>query len=153
VTNETRVKPADGTLIIEKFINKELKLTPMSNHGAYFASCYSVDPLLLLAINYHESHYCQDYPSFINDSRHNCGGIMNGGQANGLKTYATYGEFINNHCQLLNRYLNSGKDSIEEISGTYAPIASSSMNRSWTGAVRTKYLNLWHDFEIFKSKW
>ncbi len=123
----------------------------MANHGVYFAQCKQVDPLLLMAINYHESHFCRDYPDFINDARHNCGGYMNGGQANGLKQFATFADFINAQCALLSRYITSGKNTIQLISATYAPTTASPVNFSWTGVVSAKYKALWEEFTAYKK--
>lgn len=117
-----------------------------------FAKCEGVDPLLLLAINHHESNYCRAYPEFVNSLRHNCGGIMNpGGERAGLRSYSSYNAFVAHHCQLLTGYLKDGRTTVQAISQRYAP-TSNPLNANWTGAVMSKYQKLWAAYNSYIEK-
>jgi len=128
-------------------IGRELKSSPLEGQEANYIKYgeqYKVDPLLLTAISFHESSYCKAYAGWHNDKYHNCAGIMNGGQENGLVAFNDYASFIERHAKLISSYIyKDGRDSVSEIGVKYAPVASHFLNQSWIGSVSKKYHQLW----------
>ena len=105
---------------------------------------YKVDPLLAVAIAFHESKYCLAYADWHTNKYHNCAGLMNGGQENGLITFDNFDQFIESHVKLLANYIyGDGRDKISTIGMKYAPIDSHFLNSSWVGSVTIKYHQLW----------
>jgi len=108
-----------------------------------YADQYKVDPLLLVAIMHHESVYCDVY-NRTTLAKHNCSGIMKGGQSRGLSSYPNWDSFIKDFARLIGDYVYKyDRDTIGKIGARYAPVASSGMNTSWQGAVIRKYSQLW----------
>lgn len=111
---------------------------------------YQVDPLFLLAIQSHESHYCGSYTKATNEQRHNCAGIMawDSKGKRSLKTYDSYKSFIFDHARIIKEgYLNTGRETVNEIWARYAP-SNEDMNSSWGPAVAKKYSSLLSQFGI-----
>lgn len=108
------------------------------------ADYYEVDPLLLTAIMFHESRYCGAYADWHNEQYKNCSGIMDGGQANGLVSYDSYEDFLDDFAKLIGYYIyDYGRDTIEAIGSKYAPVDSHEINAYWNGGVTAKYQQLW----------
>jgi len=117
---DMKVRAGDEKRYVEIIIGRELEGTPLENQEANYVKYgdqYNVDPLLAVAIVYHESKYCKAYADWFNRENHNCAGIMNGGQE------------------------------ISEIGRTYAPVESHFLNASWQGSVTKKYHALWNLLE------
>jgi len=142
-----KVRMADGRRYIEIIIRNELRGSPLAGQEANYVKYgeqYKVDPLLVVAIAFHESHYCKAYADWHNEQYKNCAGIMNGGQENGLIEFATYEQFIERHVALIASYIyKDGRDTISEIGRKYAPVSSHFLNNSWIGSVTKKYHTLW----------
>lgn len=133
-------------------IEKELKGTPLEGEAKSFIDAgeeYQVDPLFLLAIQYHESKYCKSYTKETNDQRHNCAGIMSfSGGKRSIKQYGSYREFIFDHARIIRTvYLNDGRETVSQIWARYAP-SNETMNSSWGPQVGKKYSSLLEKFEI-----
>ncbi len=73
---------------------------------------------------------------------------MNGGQENGLVSYPSYEDFLEDFARLIGFYIyEDGRDTISEIGSKYAPVASHYLNHSWNGSVTAKYHALWKELE------
>lgn len=134
-------------------IEKELKDTPLEGQAKAFLNAgekYQVDPLFLLAIQYHESKYCSHYTKETNEQRHNCAGIMSWDSQGkrSIKEYGSYEEFIEDHARIIKTgYLDNGKETVSEIWARYAP-SNEHMNSSWGPNVAKKYSSLLAYFGI-----
>lgn len=148
---DTKVKPSDTRKYVEIIIGKELKGSPlvgMESTYVKFGEEYKVDPLLAVAISFHESAYCKAYANWHNVQYKNCAGIMNGGQENGLVEFESYEAFIETHFKLLAKYIYKyDRNTIEKIGNSYAPVSSHFLNKSWVGSVSKKYHKLWELLE------
>jgi len=148
---DMKVRAGDEKRYVEIIIGRELEGTPLENQEANYVKYgdqYNVDPLLAIAIAFHESKYCKAYADWYNRQYNNCAGIMNGGQENGLIKFDSYEMFISNHMKLLANYIyKNGRDTISEIGRTYAPVESHFLNASWQGSVTKKYHALWNLLE------
>jgi len=148
---ETKVRTANTKTFVEVIIERELKGTPLEGQGnnyVKYGDQYKVDPLLAVAIINHESNYCKAYAQWHIEKYHNCAGLMNNGQENGLIMFSSWESFIEAHMKLLANYIyNDGRDTVGEIGSKYAPVASSFMNTSWTNSVSLKYHQLWKEIE------
>lgn len=102
----------------------------------------SIDPLLAIAISYHESKHCSLYSEVKNKRYHNCFGIMAGGQGNGLQMFPSYEKAIEAEFSLLSKYMDKGLVTVQLIGNRYAPVSSHELNRSWVGAVTYKISKL-----------
>ena len=136
------IKSVDRRRLVEVVIDHELTNTPMAGQGGTFTKYgdeYQVDPLLAVAIAHHESHYCRAYSNAKNQAYHNCSGIMNGGEGNGLLAFDNWEAYIGYYMELLHRYIyDYGFENVAAIGARYA-------NNSpyWAGAVSRKYQQLW----------
>ena len=127
-------------------MDRELLGTPLEGRGGVltsYAEQFKVDPLLLMAIMYHESVYCSVYsPSTL--EKKNCAGIMRGGQRMGLTSFREWNDFLMDFTVLINKYIYTYElDTIGKIGARYAPVGAHQMNTSWQGAVTRKYDQLW----------
>lgn len=149
---------------------KALSNTPMAGTEDIFleaAEKYDIDPLLMIAIGYHESRNCSVYLaqkttwSSLNRVRtssqtsphefhHNCAGIMT---SYGLKKYNSFEDFIFDHFRLIRTgYLDRGLTTIASIGARYAPIGANNdpngLNHSWVGGVSREYKELLSQLEL-----
>jgi hypothetical protein len=145
-----KIRATDQRKYIEIIIGRELESSPLEGTEGLFVkygSQVNVDPLLAIAISYHESRYCQAYAGWHNEQYHNCSGIMNGGEQNGLVKYQDWDAYIKSYMELLSHYVyDQGRDTISEIGSRYAP-TTNYINRSWNGGVYAKYSQLWKKVE------
>lgn len=138
--------------LVEIVIEKELQETPLEGNAEHFMKAgekYQIDPLFLLAIQYHESKYCKAYTKETNESRHNCAGIMafNDG-IRSIKKYSSYEEFIYDHARIIRTgYLDTGRTTVNQIWARYAP-SNEAMNSSWGPQVAKKYSSLLSNFGV-----
>lgn len=138
-----KIGDPDFRTATEIIIAEELSGSPLEGQEKSFIEAgkkYNVDPLFLLAIQYHESKYCSAYSNKTNEQRHNCAGIM--AFSNGkryIKEYSSYSDFINNHARVIRTvYFDNGKQTLMDIWSAYAPM-SEKANGGWGYAVGKKY--------------
>ena len=138
-----KIGDPDFRTATEIIIAEELSGSPLEGQEKSFMEAgqkYNVDPLFLLAIQFHESKYCSVYSDQTNSQRHNCAGIMafdNGKRY--IKEYNNYSDFINNHARIIRTvYFDNGKQTLMDIWSTYAPL-SEKANGGWGYAVGKKY--------------
>ena len=145
-----KVRTTDERKYVEIIIGKELKGSPLEGQEklyVQFGEEYKVDPLLAVAIAHHESNYCKAYATWHYQKYHNCAGIMDGGEQNGLFVFVNWEAFIKRHVQLLASYIyRDGRDTVSKIGSKYAP-TSNVLNAGWQNAVTNKYHELWAKVE------
>jgi hypothetical protein len=132
-------------------IEKELKGSPMEGSAEYYLEAgkkYDIDPLFLVAIGHHESHYAKAYSDEANNERHNYAGVMtfhNGVRY--LREYGSWKEAIFDHARIIKTlYIDQGKKTIEDIWLVYAPPLEIT-NDSWGPSVARKYTELLNNFK------
>lgn len=106
---------------------------------------YNIDPLFLVSIAHHESHYAKSYPKTINDSRHNFAGVMDwtDGKRH-LKQYDSWHDSIYDLARVLReKYLNQNKITIRQVWYKYCPPGlSENAGSLWGYQVVDKYSSL-----------
>lgn len=144
------VRATDQKKYIEVVIDRELRGSPLEGTAGLFVKYgqeVNVDPLLAIAICFHESHYCRYYADWHNEQYHNCSGIMDGGEQHGLVKYPDWETYISSYMKLLNNYIyRQGRDTISLIGSHYAP-TTNRVNLNWVGSVSSKYQKLWQKVE------